>query len=130
MSVTIEDLKPRNFTVNVRGVALECKPPRMSHALITQRAGKVFSKPDEYTVEQIREAEKDLDSVIDELVPDLRGVSLELDIMIEIIEAIQKHSEPSDNQELNESKVTTAGQATNLESRGDDKDFLETKATG
>ncbi len=42
MSNTIEDLKPKPFKIVVKGVTLDSKPLRLSHALTIAKIGNVF----------------------------------------------------------------------------------------
>jgi len=54
MALTIEDLKPKSFTVNIKGVELQCKPLRMSHTLIISKVGEVFQNINTATRDQIK----------------------------------------------------------------------------
>lgn len=106
MALTIEDLKPKNFKINVRGVELESKPLKLSHALIVSKLGAVFSDYAKASSDQILSAEKDWELVVGELIPDLKGISLDLNTTIELIEQLMSSVEPTDTKELNEAGVS------------------------
>ena len=105
MSITIEDLKPKTFKVTIKGVELVCKPLRVSHALTVSKIGAIFNAPSEFTKKQISEAEKDLDEVIAELIPELAGFSLDLDTTLEVITQLTESMTPSETKELSEAGV-------------------------
>lgn len=105
MSVNIEDLKPKPFKVILRGIELDCKPLRFSHALALAKLGNVFKEVDKATKEEIRQAEIDIDEVISELIPDLAGVELDISSLLVLMEQLMKQIEPSDNKELREAEV-------------------------
>lgn len=105
MPLTIEDLKPKPFKITVKGVDLMCQPLRLSHALIIAKIGDVFADPKLATKESIQSAEKDIDEIIAELIPELAGISLDMGSILAIITQLGSHNEPSDNAELNERGV-------------------------
>ena len=105
MPTTIEDLQPKPFTIKVKGLELECKPLRMSHALIISKVGEVFQSPKEATLQTVNQAEQDMDAVIGELIPELKGVQLDMATVLEVITQMMEHIQPSDNKELDEKGV-------------------------
>lgn len=106
MSVSIEDLKPKSFTITVKGVELECQPLRLSDALIISKVGKVFENPTDVSNEKIAEAEQDMDNVISKLIPELKDVQLDMGSTLEVITQLMSNVEPTDNKELREKGVT------------------------
>lgn len=105
MSVSIEDLRPKPFTIKVKGVELTCKPPRLSHGLINNKIADVMKNAEKYSNEEIRQAERDMDMVISELIPELSGFELDADTIIEIVTQINSNATPTDNQELEKQEV-------------------------
>ena len=99
MSVTIEDLKPKPFTVNIKGLELQCKPLRLSHALIVAKVGNIF-QDSKASKQEIKQAEVDIDEVIVDLIPELKGIQLDMNLTIELIQQLMEHVEPADNKEL------------------------------
>lgn len=99
MSTTIDDLRPRPFEVIVRGVKLLCQPPRLSHAMTIARAGNVL-QDDKAGKDRIKQAEADIDEVIGELIPELKGVGLDMNVTMELIGAMMDSVKPDDNKEL------------------------------
>ena len=105
MGLTIEDLRPKPFTIKVRGVELACKPLRLSHSLVVSRIGSVLQNPNEISKQQIKQAEADLDEVIAELVPELAGIELDTASVIDIISQLLETVVPSENEELQKAGV-------------------------
>jgi hypothetical protein len=105
MSNTIEDLKPKPFKVNVNGVELESKPLRLSHALTIAKIGNVFQDTANASQADIKQAEVDMDLVIGELIPELKGINLNMKDTIDLIGQLMGEIEPSDNKELREKGV-------------------------
>lgn len=105
MSLTIEDLKPKNFKIVVKGVVLESKPLRLSHALTIAKIGNVFENTDKVTKEEIKQAENELDEVIGQLIPELDGAQVDISTALPLIEELMKNVEPADNKELREKGV-------------------------
>lgn len=97
---TIEDLKPKKFTVTVKGVELTCSPLRLSHALIVAKVGEVFQSPKDATKAAIVQAQKDMDEVIAELIPEIADIELDMADTIELITQMTANSQPDDNQYL------------------------------
>ncbi len=105
MGLTIEDLKPKNFKVKIKGVELDCKPLRMSHTLIVSKIGEIFQNINISTKKEIKQAEVDMDEVIAELIPELDGVKLDMESVLELITSMMESIQPSDNKELKEKGV-------------------------
>lgn len=104
MSITIEDLRPKSFKVRIKGVELDCKPLRVSHALTVAKMGAIFSDPSKHSKKQIKEAELELDEVVSELMPEL-NFSLDIDNMLELLTQLNESMTPSENKELAEAGV-------------------------
>lgn len=105
MPLTIEDLKPKNFKVKLKGVELESKPLRLSHALMVVKLSEIFQNPDKATKEQIKQAEADMDELIAELIPDLKDIQLDINSTSDLITELMNHVQPSDNKELTDKGV-------------------------
>lgn len=105
MSVSIEDLKPKSFAVTVKGLELTCKPLRLSHALSISKIGEVFQNPKDFKHADIKQAEADMDTVIGELIPELKDTELDITCIMELITQMMEHIQPSDNKELEEKGV-------------------------
>lgn len=105
MSVSIDDLKPKNFVIKIKGVELNCKPLRLTHALTLSNLGSIFDGKTKSTKEEIAQAQKDLDLTIGELIPQLDGVELDMQTTMEVITQLLATISPSDNKELTERGV-------------------------
>lgn len=106
MSVSVDDLRPKPFVVTVKGVELQCKPLRLSHALSVAKVGNVFQSPEKSSTEQIKQAEKDMDTLIEELIPELKGIELDVSSILELITQLMEQIQPEDNKELEEKGVS------------------------
>lgn len=106
MALTIDDLKPKSFKVNVKGVELECQPLRLSDALSLAKIGDVFSNSANYGRSDFETAEADLESVVGKLVPELAGVKLDINSSLELITQMMQTIEPEDNKELKDKGVS------------------------
>jgi hypothetical protein len=106
MGLTIDDLKPKNFKINIRGIELECKPLRLSHTMVIAKVGEVFKDATKATTEQILEAEKSMDEVIGQLIPEIKGIELDTADVLAIIEAMMDTITPEDNSYLEKKGVT------------------------
>lgn len=106
MSVTVDDLKPKNFKIKIKGVELECKPLRLGQALMIAKIGNVFQDVKNASQDDIEQAEQQIDKIIADLVPELNGVQLDMAGTLELIEQLMSQVEPDDNQELKEKGVS------------------------
>jgi hypothetical protein len=105
MALTIEDLRPKNFKVNIKGVEVDCKPPRLSHILVISKVGESFQNIANLKREQIQEAEKDFDWVVSELMPELKGIDLDMQSVIDLITQIMEKIQPDESKELSDKGV-------------------------
>lgn len=105
MSVEISDLIPKPIKINIRGHELESKPLRLSHALTLVKVGNVLQNAEKATVEEINQAEADLDKVIGDLIPELSGQQLDMNVIVELVNKLLEHIEPAENKELREKGV-------------------------
>jgi hypothetical protein len=106
MGLTIEDLKPESTIVTIKGVKLTCKPLRLSHALIMTQVGELFKDVKDAEVADINKAQKNMDLLIGELIPELAGVELGMQDTIDLITQLMGTVEPADNKELKEKGVS------------------------
>lgn len=102
---TIDDLKPKNFTINIDGVEVTCKPLRLSHSLVVAKVGEVFKDSKSASKEEIKQAEVDMDEVIGELIPELKGIELDMAKTMEVITQLLENIQPSDSKYLTEKEV-------------------------
>ena len=105
MALTIQDLQPKDFTVTIKGLSLNCKPPRLSHMLLLSKVGEVFSNIKDMDRKAITQAEQDFDYVVETLIPDLKGIQLDIQSIIDIITQIMEQVTPEENKELAEKGV-------------------------
>lgn len=105
MALNITDLQPKSFEVTIKGQTTECKPPRLSHIFILSKVGNLFQDPAASTASEVKQAEKDLDGVFEELIPELKGVTLEMQAVLDLITQIMNNVNPSENKELDEQGV-------------------------
>jgi hypothetical protein len=108
MALTVEDLRAKGFEVDINGVKLQCNPLRLSHALGISKLGEVFQNPKDATKKQIKEAEDDLDEVLNDLIPELKDKNIQLDMstILKLLSQLMEQIEPSDNKELAKRKVS------------------------
>ena len=106
MSLTINDLQPKAFTITVEGVELQCQPPKLRHVLLLTKLGEVFQNAKSATINDIEQAEVELDKVISELIPELAGKQINVSATLAIIEQVMNQIQPDDNKELNEQGVS------------------------
>lgn len=104
--LTIDDLKPKNFKITIKGVELESKPLKLSHGLLIARLSGIFNNLAEAKKEDIKAAEKDLEEVISELIPDLKDVPLDMSMTVELISQLMDAAQPDDNKELSDKGVS------------------------
>ena len=104
MGISIEDLIPKTFAVTLKGVELNCQPPRLNHTLLLAKVGRVFENPNA-TNEQIESAQNDVDKVIEELLPELEGNKLDTKATLQFIQQVMEQIQPDDNKELQEKGV-------------------------
>jgi hypothetical protein len=105
MSISLSDLQPKPFKVTIRGVELECKPLRLSHALTLSKVGEVFQNPKSTTKEEVKKAEAEMDELAVELIPELAGIQLDVGSILDLISQMMVTVTPSDNKELNDKGV-------------------------
>lgn len=105
MSVSIEDLQPKSFKVTVKGVELTCKPLRLSHALTLSKVGEIFQNTKDATPEEIQSAEKQMDGLVGELIPELKEVQLDVGSILELLGQMMETIQPTDNKELEKNGV-------------------------
>lgn len=101
MSLTIEDLQPKDTIILVNGVELIAKPLRLSHAIILSQLGDIFQNPKTASIEEVKKAEQNIDALISEVIPELAGKTLDMQVSIEVISKLMATVQPSDNAELN-----------------------------
>lgn len=105
MPLTLEDLKPKSFKVTIKGIELESKPLRLSHALMISKIGGVFQDIKNASKQDIKQTEADFDEIIEELIPELKGIQLGLGDITDLIAQLMESIQPSDNKELQEQGV-------------------------
>ena len=64
---SLDDILPKSFVINIKGVELECRPPKLSHVMLLAKTSKVFQDLDNASVEQIQEVQKTVDAVFEYL---------------------------------------------------------------
>lgn len=106
MSITADDLTAQPFTIEIKGKTLQAKPVKMRHALIMAKLGNIFNNLQEASDEDIERADKKFTEIIEELIPELKGVDLDMQTTVDILGKLMESVEPTDNQELKKSGVT------------------------
>ena len=106
MALTIEDLKPKKFTITIKGVEVESLPPRLSHMLMISKVGEIFQNISSSSREDIEQAEKDFDYVVGELIPELKGIQLDMQGVIDVITQVMEQITPEETKELDEKGVS------------------------
>jgi glutamyl-tRNA reductase len=105
MSINVSDLQPKPFKITIKGIELESKPLRLSHALTVSKLGDIFQNSNKASKQEIKQAETDLDEVIADLIPDLKDIQLDITSIMELLEQLMGNIEPADNAELKEKGV-------------------------
>lgn len=105
MALTIDDLRPKDFKINIKGVEVDCKPPRLSHTLVLSKVGEIFKNIQTASKEDIVKAEQDFDWVVSELIPELGDIKLDIHSVIDVITQLMSQIEPDENIELQEKGV-------------------------
>lgn len=105
MSLTVQDLQPKNFTIKVKGVELDCKPLKLSHTLLVASVGDIFNNLSTSTPESIKKAEAEINSVIADTIPSLKDIELDGATTMEIITQLMQSTVPSDVKYLDENGV-------------------------
>lgn len=105
MSIALNDLQPKPIEVKVKGVELTSKPLRLKHALILAKIGSVFENASKATVAEIEKAQTDVDAVFTELIPELKGIDLDMSSTMELLTQLMERIEPEENEQLKESGV-------------------------
>lgn len=103
---TLEDLRPKKFPITVRGVVLQCSPLRLSHALIISKVGSVLENPKDAKSEDIKKAEADMDAIIEELIPELKDIQLDMMDTVSIITQMSEGITPEDTKFLEQQGVS------------------------
>lgn len=106
MALNISDLQPKPFTVTLGDQQTECAPLKLRHIFILNKIGVILQNPDKASKEQIIEAENDFYFIIGDLIPELEGVTLPLDMMMDLITQMMLTVNPSENKELAEKGVS------------------------
>ena len=106
MSLTIEDLKPKKFKITIKGVEVECKPLRLSHALTISQIGEVFNNSKKTSTIELKKCEEDMDNIIGELIPELKDIELDVASILDVITQMMGTIQPTDNKYLNENEVS------------------------
>lgn len=105
MGLTAEDLRPKNFKITIKGVELECKPLKLSHTLVIGSVGDIFSNIKDADIDTIRKAERELAEILPEIIPDLSGIELDGETMMDIITLVMESTTPSDAKYLEQNGV-------------------------
>lgn len=105
MALTIDDLIVKDTIIEVEGVKLNCKPPKMSHLLVLNKIGEGFKNIANLSREEIISLENDFEWVINDLIPELSGKVLQIQVMLDVITQIMEQVEPEENKELAEKGV-------------------------
>ena len=100
MGLTVEDLKPKNFKIIIKGVELDCKPPKLSHILMFSKVGETFNNLKDVTKESVVQAQNDFDWVVGELLPELNDIDLDMQSVIDVITQIMEQVSPEETKEL------------------------------
>lgn len=104
MAITIDDLKPKSFTIKLSNQEVICKPLKLHHALIMQRIGAVLQDPNT-NKEKLLTAEQDFNEVVSELIPELADVELDLNLTLQLLEGMMSSLETAEMKELNDKGV-------------------------
>jgi len=107
MGLTIEDLKPKDFTINIRGVELTCKPLKLEQTMLIASVGNIFNDVKNASEDDIKKACRAVEKIIPEIIPQLASVELDGGLILEIIPLIMPTVTPSDEEFLQKNGVKT-----------------------
>lgn len=113
MSVTANDLQPKQYKITVQGKDYIGKPLRMSHRLILTRLTPFFKqfenastgKEINLNATQLLEFENEIDVFIQDILPSLSGVTLSFEDISEILVQVMNSIMPEESKQLAEAKV-------------------------
>lgn len=105
MGLTIDDLQPKDFTINLNGVELTCKPLKLSHTLALASVGSILDNINNASIEEIKRVEKNVYAVIPEIIPELTGKTLDGNTILNIITQVMTASQPSEIEFLEKNGV-------------------------
>jgi hypothetical protein len=106
MALSISDLQPKDFKINIKGVEVTCRPPKLSHMLVLSKVGNLFQNINEAKREDILSAQEDFNWVVSELIPELKDIELDMQSTIDVITEIMKEIQPEDDKKLAEMGVS------------------------
>ena len=107
------DLQPKQFKVKIKEKDYLCKPPRLSHRLIMAKVQPLFTAAEglargedvSISAEQMVQYENELDFMIQDLIPELKGVELDILDIADLLSQLMDSMLPEDSKELKDSKV-------------------------
>lgn len=100
MSLSINDLQPKNIKITIRGVEITSKPLKLKHALQLAKVGVVFQDLQNASNQDIDLAEKSVTDIFGELMPELKSVELTVADTMTVLNQLMETIEPEDNKEL------------------------------
>lgn len=109
----ISDLQPKSFKVKIRDNEYNCKPLRMAHRLIIAKIQPFFEQLENLTLgkdvelsgKQILELEAELDALIQNLIPELGNITLDIEDISSILNQIMDSIMPDESKKLKEANV-------------------------
>ena len=113
MSIASNDLQPKPFNINIKGNDYKCNPLRMSHRIIIAKISPLFAQFEiiangqeiEMSTEKIFELEKELDLLINNLIPELKNIELNIEDLANLIGLLMDSILPQESQDLKDAKV-------------------------
>jgi hypothetical protein len=110
MAIQINDLQPKNFpielTVNGEVITVQCKPLRLSQALMVSKIGNIFQSVETATKDELVQAETDMNEVIKQAIPELAEIDLDMALTMQIIQGMMNSITPGEQAELNANGVS------------------------
>lgn len=117
MAIDANDLRPSRFKVTVKGKEYWSNPPRMAHRIILMKVKPLFDaialladgKDVDVDSTKILEYQADLDVLFQDLIPELKDVTLDEMALVELIEQLVENSMPEESKQLKAAKVEVNG---------------------
>lgn len=116
MAVTTNDIQPKMQTITHNGTQYTCKVPSVSHKMIIAGLQPFFlaiaeiseGKKSKLNAAELLEAQNEIDALLNDLVPDMKNVTLNENDLVEIITQILQGTNTTTEQAVADNKIEAA----------------------
>lgn len=110
------DMQPKPHTIKHNGVEYICKIPRVSHKMVIAGLQPFFmsiaelaeGKKSKLSAKELFEAQEEIDALLNDLVPDMKNVTLNENDLVEIVTQILQGTNTTTEKALHENKIEAA----------------------